>query len=129
MGATWHERLESCRNAVEALEYAEDEVGRQYRLEDRIGLMQAERDWNERRVEAVRRIRDTFAALELAHELTIEQMEVHLPELKKLRESLSKPPVPPIQLVRVPRPLDWEIIIAIIAVGTVAVFLFRGMFP
>ena len=129
MGATWHERLESCRNAVEALEYAENEVGRQYRLEDRIGLMQAERDWNECRVEAVKRIRDTFAALELAHELTLSQMEARLPELKKLREELSKPQIQPAQVFHVPRPLHWELIIALVLIGTVALVLFRGMYP
>ncbi len=108
MGIDWRTRLESCRNAIESLEHAENEVGRAYRLEDPILLMQAERDWNERRVEVMKRIRDTFAALEDAHALSVEILE------RKMDEWRPKP----LPVVYVARPMTRDmIIIAALSLG------------
>lgn len=91
----WKTRLESCRNAVEALEHAETDVDRAFAREDRVGLLVAEREWNERRLEAMKRIRETFVALEDSHAITADLLETKLRELRPEYRPPEQQPVRP----------------------------------
>ena len=112
MGTSWHDRFEELRRVMSAVEYHEEALRAAHVADDPVGVMEAEREWNAYRALASRLLREAFEALETARDCTAAEL------VERLRD--IHPELVPV--VRVPRSLAWELVIAI-ALGFVVVGL------
>lgn len=103
MGLSWHDRFEELRRVIAAVDYHEEALRAAHVADDPVGVMEAEREWNEYRALASRLLREAFDALETARDCTAAEL------VERLRD-IDPASIP---VVRVPRSFAWELVIAI----------------